>query len=224
MRQIVAVLEGIRIPPEFYRWAKKWFRERHSEEVRSRDAVYDSQERTYQACVRKLDALIDMRAAGEITADEFAAKKSAAMQKKLRMEELLADTSRRQNLWLEVADDALTFARDAHVRFAEGSFEQRRRILAALGSNLSLIDRKLDFDRENSILALQEVASRVQDLDARFEPREVLENKGQIEHLYARCPTLLRGSDSNRQPTPYTNLAVSCEGGLYHRHDRKNRR
>ncbi|MEW6610421.1 MAG: recombinase family protein [Patescibacteria group bacterium] len=200
-RQITGVIDSLRIPPEFHEWAMKWFRVQHEKESEGRNALLASQQREYTLCVKKLDGLIDMRAAGQITDEEFTAKKSDLTKEKHRLEEFLADTGNRVDRWLEVADDMFTFVRLAKEKFETGSLELKRQILSCLGSKLSLKDRKLTIDLENALLPMRTVAQEVQAVSERLEPLPDPVNKRENERVYARCPVLLRDRDSNPEPT-----------------------
>ncbi len=70
-KQIAKELASIEIPADFKIWALARLREMNTQEVSDRDRIYGAQRREYEACVRKIDNLIDMRANGELTEDEF---------------------------------------------------------------------------------------------------------------------------------------------------------
>ena len=53
----------------------KCIREENEKESQDRNHILESQQQAYNACVKKLDAFIDMRAGGEITEEEFLQKK-----------------------------------------------------------------------------------------------------------------------------------------------------
>lgn len=197
-QQIQDVLASVEIPPEFHDWALKWFRKENEKEVQDRSATLTSQRRAYDACVRKIDTLIDMRAAGEITEEEFKQKKSRFTQEKMRLQELLNDMDRRVGRWLDTAERVFTFARDARKKFATGDFQIKKTILGTLGSNLILKGKKLTVDLEKSLLQLKNVAREVQKIHERLEPLKMPIPKTEIERLYARSPRILRALDDVR--------------------------
>ena len=196
--QIRETLEELKIMPlEFHEYAMKWFREQNEKESTSRNAVLSTQQRAYTLCVKKLDNLIDMRAAGEINESEFAQKKSVLTKDKMRLEELLADTGERINQWLQTADDMFTFVRDALVKFNTGTIEVKRQILSALGQNLILKDKKLDIDLEKSLFPVKMIAKEVKAIHKRLEPAKKPINKAKLELAYARNPRLQGLRESN---------------------------
>ena len=70
-------------------------------------------------------------------------KKAKLIQEKIKLQELLKDTDKRVDNWLERAEEALIFAQHAKLAFENGSLQRKREILNALGSNLLLKNRKL---------------------------------------------------------------------------------
>jgi len=80
-------------------------------------------------------------------------------QEKIKLQELLKDTDKRVDNWLERAEEALMFAQHAKLAFENGNLQRKREILNALGSNLLLKDRKLHIDLENCLLPMQRIHS-----------------------------------------------------------------
>jgi DNA invertase Pin-like site-specific DNA recombinase len=137
--QITKLVDRFMIPAEFHAYAIKWFRKEHEKEEESQKAVSASRQQAYHACVQKLDNLIDMRAAEEITEEEFVNKRA-----KLLKEKALHQGVRNPDGGsLKVAEDMLTFIRDVKDRLDHGTPEQRREILLALGSNHRLVGQEL---------------------------------------------------------------------------------
>ncbi len=53
----------------------------------------DAQQKSYNECVKKIDNLIDMRAGGEISEQQFKNKKAKIVKEKMHLQELLKDTN-----------------------------------------------------------------------------------------------------------------------------------
>jgi len=75
-KQILEILDNIKIPPEFHQWAINQLKEENKKEIADRNKILNSQQRAYKLCVQKIDRLIDMRANNEITSKEFLRKKA----------------------------------------------------------------------------------------------------------------------------------------------------
>ena len=80
-KQIAIELGKIEIPADFTQWALTRLKEQNTKEIDDREKIYGSQRRGYDASVRKIDNLIDMRANQEITEDEFKDRKEVGIRK-----------------------------------------------------------------------------------------------------------------------------------------------
>src|SRR3990167_7734072 len=84
-KQIENILVRIEIPYEFYEWAMDVLRERNKEEFEIKERGLTSIRRRYDSCINKLDKLIDMRASGEISEEEFLRSKLVAVEQRLKL-------------------------------------------------------------------------------------------------------------------------------------------
>ena len=66
-------------------------RESNATESMSREKIVESQRTEYDKCVKVIDALIDMRARGEITEEEFAGRRSNLVKEKRRLQVLFEE-------------------------------------------------------------------------------------------------------------------------------------
>jgi len=165
--QIVNVLEKIEIPSSFHQWAIKQLKAEQSAEKNDRKEITASHRKSLDACVRKLHALFDLRLTGEVSPEEFKTHKATIIKEKHKYEELISDTNNRVETWLDRAEQMLNFAETAKPRFELGGMDDKRDILVALGSNLSLLDRKLSISLTQPLELVGEVAPEVQALHAR---------------------------------------------------------
>jgi site-specific DNA recombinase len=196
-KQIVKEIEDLKIPPEFHEFALKWFRESNGKDAADRMTILSSQQKEYTRVVQRIDGLIDMRAAQEISAEQFSEKKIPLLKDKARLEGLLANTGRMVEKSLENADEMLTFVEDAKFKFETGGLEARKRILATLGSNLILKNRKLTIDMDNTLVPMKNTARAVATIHKKLEPLKKQMKQGDFERLYAKNPRVLGGRDSN---------------------------
>jgi len=171
----------------------KWLRNENEREADDRNAILSNQQKNYEACVRKLDALIDMRAAGEISEEEFARKKSTINQEKSKLHELLNDTDARVDSWLQTADNVLKFASDAKEAFTERGQHERKVILSALGSNLLLKDKNISIDVENALLPMILVSNPSEKNSDTFEPPKSDSTKEKSRAFNSANPMWLPG-------------------------------
>ena len=190
-KQIAKILGEIKVPQEFHTWAMTWLKEENSKESDDRNTVLNNLQKNYEICVRKLDTLIDMRAMGEITDDEFNKKKSSVTQEKARLQELLNDTDNRVDSWLDVAHRVIKFFEDAKEAFENKGILARKMLLAGLGSNLLLKDKILGIDVQNALLPMQFVSSGVNSKNDTFEPIKIGLNKEKSRAFGSANPTWL---------------------------------
>ena len=207
-RQISAILNSLEIPPEFCEWALKWFKRKNKEESTDRNHILREQQKRYDACVRKIDNLIDMRATGEISEEQFISKKKESENEKERIKELLEDTDGRIDSWIEKAEELFDFAQNARERFEKGDLDKKREILNRLGSNLELKSKTLGVPTEKTLLAVKEASKEVRKIHGRLEPLKIPENKGKLENSYEKSPILQGWRDSNPQPTVLETVAL----------------
>jgi hypothetical protein len=197
-KQIIAEIDSLEIPPEFHSFAMKWFRAENKKESGSRNAIVEAQQKAYKACLTKIDGLTDMRAGGEIGPDEYAKKKTQLLAEKERLSESFSDTDQRVDQWLKTADEMFTFIEEAKWKFTNKDLEVRRKILAALGSNLLIKDKKLSIDTEKCLFPIKKVSKEVRAIIAPLEPLNTVEKQGRFEQKCSESPTLLRDLDSVR--------------------------
>lgn len=191
--QILHLLGTIEIPQEFYEWALEVIKSENIRESEIRGVSLENQRHAYDACTKRIDSLIDMRANEEITQEEFLAKKNTILKEKERLHAILTDTDEKTTGWLERAEKLFTFARDAAQSFNGGTTQVKRNILTALGSNLTLKDEKLSVVLHDSLSPIIRCAAEVKNIHARLEPPNTAMDKKEIERLYAQSPTLLPG-------------------------------
>ena len=200
-KQIASELGKITIPADFKDWALGKLRTMNTQEVEDRERIYGSQRREYEASIRKIDNLIDMRANGELTEDEFKDRKQSLLTDKEKFHTLLNDTDKRVENWLEVAERGFNFAEKAATVFTdaqtENNLQAKKEIFATLGSDLILKDKKLSIQWDNLLFPMITMAKEVQKIKLRLDP---LKKKGvarDFGQTYSKNPRLLPVRDSN---------------------------
>lgn len=190
--QISDILESIHIPESFHDWAIKVLKSQNEIESISRSKILNNQRKEYDQVLKKLDGLIDMRASGELTKDEFERKKRSLNEEKERMNNLLKDTDNRVDDWLEKSDKFFDFAENAKKSFENGSVEIKKGILSTLGSNLLLKDGKLNVELAEPLFLIRKMSPEVKEINEMFEPQKNVINKRTLEEMYSQSPILLR--------------------------------
>lgn len=188
--QIIDVLASLEIPEEFGKWALAVLRSNNQSEADTRNAILESQQKAYASSLQKIDNLIDMRASGIITEDEFKRKKELVIGEKDKLQELLKDTETRATNWLDYAEQCFMIAETAPVRFKNGNIETQRAVLSSIGSNLFLKDKKLSIDIEKPLLAIKQAADTAKELNKGLEPPNSVYSISDFGKLYSEFPLL----------------------------------
>lgn len=184
--QILDIISRINIPASFHEWAIKCLKAEQTKEVLDNSTITQAQRKCLDDCTKRLNNLFDMRVNGEITAEQYNAKKAILTQEQAKYEELLQDTANRQKTWLSRAETLFDFAEKAKERFETGSLTAKRDILSGLGSNLSFLNGILDIPVENDLHLFPEVAAEVRELHNRLEPLQSEAPQEVWEALYTQ--------------------------------------
>lgn len=215
--QINQYLSDIHILEEFRDWAIKYLRKENDKEIQSRETIINSQRKAYDACLKKLDNLLQlkispMNADGSLLSDEeYASRKTELFKEKTRIQELLGDTDKRVERWLEAMERAFDFACHAKHWFANGTDQTKATILRALGSNLILKDRKLVVELKNPLIEIKNVVRGVPQVRGMFEPAKCGLNKGDLEALYSKNPMVLSTLDKVRTVLSHDTSCITGE-------------
>ena len=197
-KQVINEIESIEIPPEFHSYAMKWFRAENEKEAKEQKTILDAQQKAYSTIVARLSNLIDMRASGEITPEDFAIKQEKYLAEKNNFKTILDKTDGRVDQWNRSSDEMLTFIEQAKDKFTNGTLKKKREILSTLGSNLLLKDKILSIDIENCLFPMKKVSQEVSAIKERLEPLNTVEKQGHFERLCSESPIVLRTVDAFR--------------------------
>ena len=195
-KQIAVELAALQIPADFKSWALARLKEMNGKEIADREQMTSNQRHAYDACVRKIDNLIDMRANGEIDEQEFRGRKETLLVEKDRLWSYLKDTDKRVENWLEIAERGFNFAEKASAVFAraqkENNFAVKKEIFSALGSDYTLKDKKLNVSLDKLLFPIRNSADEIRRITTELEPKKKLAVAKDISEIYAQNPRLLR--------------------------------
>lgn len=213
-KQVEGVLCRIQISSRFKDWAIKYLHELHDKESASRNEIVQSQQRAYRDCLLRLDSLVSLKTSpgnvdGLLLSDqEYGRRRFALLKEKTQLEELLRDTSHRVERWLELSEETFEFACTARQRFVDGDSQVKKEILTAIGSNLSLKDKKLFVEARKPFVILEESLCHPGSTNTRFEPEENGLKEGQKGAINSFHPTLRGGRDEVRTFGPKSRKLV----------------
>jgi len=192
-KQVLLMLDKIEIPQSFHKWALDELKKDSAKDGENIKKITENKQKEYNNCLKKFDAIIEMRANSELTQEEFMAKKESLAKEKAKLYEILTDTDKRADEWIGKAEKVFSFARDAKTNFKNGTLQQKREILSALGSNLLLKDKILTISIQKPFILIEKMAEEVKAIYSRLEPVIIYQNEFNFEPEYAQSLTMLRG-------------------------------
>lgn len=191
---LIDFLSKLEIPKLFHEWAIETLKEMHEDEKKDRNALLHIKQKQYDEIVTKLDDLLELRLAKEITPEEYLEKKSFLEQQKLGLKQVLDKTEKRIDDWIKKVENRLSFAEQAKQEFeialTEKDSSKKKKILTSLGYNHLLRDKMLDIQTEKPIIAIKDAAILAKSIYPRLEPPKSVEKQQQIKEKYGRSPLM----------------------------------
>ncbi len=205
--QIESILESIYLPEDFVNWTLKQLRKVHEEEISSRQIVDTSLSTTLISVQKKLDNLLskylsEVNTRGELISDEeYKHQKEILLSEKKHLEEQLQGQSQRQENWIDTAESVFHFASNARHWFNEGTMNQKRSIVSAVGLNLVLEDGLLRCDLLKPFELIQQGSEMLKNEAKMFEPKNSAIGTVQTSYSAHSNPFWGDRRDSNPQPS-----------------------
>ncbi len=203
-RQIDNYLSRIQISERFKEWALKYLHELHEKESASRNDIIQAQQNAYRECVRRIDNLVKLKtspdnADGSLLSDEeYGRQRVELLKEKSALEELLRDAGHRIEQWVKLSERTFEFACAARDRFSKGDSKTKKEILVAIGSNLTLKDKKLCIEAKKPFLILEKSLSLDEPENEPIEPENTAVSQRQKEANASLSPRRLGGRHEAR--------------------------
>lgn len=140
---IDAELSKYTIIPEFKDLALKILRRNNKLEVGERGRIYEKNIKQRAQLQSQRDSLIDYLHRELIDEDEYKHQKSRLQIDIDTVDQILRNTEKRAEDWMELSEKAFNFATYARIHFKHGDVRTKREILKTFGKNLTLQDNKL---------------------------------------------------------------------------------
>jgi len=160
-KQIDEYLARVSISEKFKDWAIKYLHEWQKLESTTRNDIIQAQQKAYQDCVRRIDNLVKLKTSpgnndhSLLSDEEYGRQRVELLKEKSALEELLRDAGHRVERWVNLSEQVFEFACTARARFAKGDAKTKKEILAAIGSNLTLKDKKLCIEARKPFFILE---------------------------------------------------------------------
>ena len=207
---LVEITNDIYVPPEFHAWAMEWLRNDLQNDSHYQEKNTAKEKQKYTELEKQKDGLITMRARGELTEDEFARQKSELNREMVRLHAITEGNADVAGKIMAKADEKLVFATEAKKKILDGTREERREVLANLGSNPVLQAQKLDISIEKPLLRIKDIRNVLDDVSGGFEPPGTSGKSMDFEQIHASSPLMRRRKDSNLRGDFSPNILAGC--------------
>lgn len=143
--QLIDTVSQITVDEDAWNLGIKLLKARHKHESEKNLNQQKHFDKQYYNLQEKLNKLVDMRADEELTRDEFMVQKEKLLKDMASIESLVYDTKSSARSWLELTEEYLNNAFQAREIMTEGEAIEKRNLIMAVGENLFLEDKRLDF-------------------------------------------------------------------------------
>lgn len=178
-QQFSEILSSVTIPEDFIQWAVKWLHEENEDYAAKRDAVFKQQQKNIEKINKEIDRLLDLRLQEEIDKDTFIAKKDSLMADKRAIEKDLSINTDSQESQIDKTVDVFEFCKRAKDLFDNGSDDDKKLVLRALGSHFYLKDQKLSVELAKPFQLVQDAKTSGFVVSPRFATLNTKVEEGQ---------------------------------------------
>jgi len=171
--QIVATIERFTILPEFAAFAVEYLRGNYQREVDGLLKIKEARENAIQSAERELTNLTRMRYREQIDETAFISERGLLQLQIIKLKKQLKETKDCSAQWVDLTERAFRFAAYAKAHFQNGTLQEKKETLAALGWNYTLKDKILLID---IVEWLKLIELRCPLLMAEFKALELIES------------------------------------------------
>lgn len=129
--------------PEFDEWAQQELENWRGTTRTSTQSMAQGVSATLDTLERQLESLLTLKIKELISDDEFATRRTALLNEKVRLENATREREEQQEAAKLAVENALDFISNAQTNFAQGDASLRRAVVSALSSNLSFTRGKV---------------------------------------------------------------------------------
>lgn len=172
-------LKGFKLSDAFTQWALEELEKDTEHDIKSQNAVVDSQQQRYKNVVAELLNLTRLYTSAanidgkHLSLEEYELQRNTLLVEKKQLEEAQQDTGRKIEEWIDWAENSFDFAVAARVWFENGSPEEKRTVFMSLsGSNLTLRDKILNVSLKKPLDLYSAIATKYPSTTTPIEPSE----------------------------------------------------
>lgn len=184
-QQISEFLARIHVPERLLQFGLEFLAKAAEEAKDVEKVTRSSLEKALEGTRSQLANLNKMRLRDLLSDEEYLTEKQQMLGEKIRIERALHESSDRHEHATRSAADLLTFANRAVSAFQMGTLEEKRALLANIGSNLTLSGKKLLIEATKPFVILEDGLRSFAGAGGPFEPPQSGFNEGQNNELSA---------------------------------------
>jgi site-specific DNA recombinase len=191
--EVMKFLETIEIPPDFAKWAIEELYANNPNKIALEDQILANKRKELGRLRVRLDNLIDMRASGELSGNQFIEKRAQAEKQIGELEDELTTKSKESESSLARIKKNLNIASEIRQKFTKAnSNDTKKMLLRELCSNLTLKDQELAIQKDRTILMLTKINSFLLEENIVVRTPENSLIKRKTAPSYGQFPELLR--------------------------------
>lgn len=172
-KQIGEFLNSITITENISDWCISVLKELENENKGNHALTIKSQQKRLNACNGEIAELLNCKIRQLISDEEYVTKRQELQEEKFRIKELLEDRDNRFDEVIRLGEQAFNFAAEAKKKFESGTAEEKRSILHYTGSNLILMDGKLNISSKKPLFFIQKTVQQQKAKNVTFEPEKM---------------------------------------------------
>lgn len=142
--QLEAFWNSVEIDEKFFKWGLKAIQTMNNEESAEREKITETQTKAIAEAQKKADRLLDLVVNGTISEDLYKEKVKESNETISRLQAELDQTISNGKDWRTAMQKTLEVMFDGRKRFENGDILAKRELLESLGSNITILDKKLN--------------------------------------------------------------------------------
>ncbi len=189
--QLNALLDSLKPPQDFIDWAKQWLHVVHQDQSQKSEITINLQQKALSRIEKMLNKLLDMHISDQLGEKTYKDKKRELEKEKRNIEERLKDSARSSSNHRQTIEEALDFAHVAKDKFVTGTRTEKQEILLAIGSNPTLLNKKVRIDLHNHFTVLSNHENWEQKYSISLEPQKYTDTLSKYPELTPANPIWL---------------------------------
>ncbi len=159
--QIVDYLGQIKVSPALHQWAIKNINKENENELENQQKERNRLKRAHENCQKRLDNLLKLKISPEntdgglLSDEEFKFQKQSITKEREQYTDMIKQFDDRADKWMNITADAFDTACNALTVFQKGTTQEKKVLLAKIGANFILKDKKLSIEAKYPYFILE---------------------------------------------------------------------